>query len=227
MEMAAAFPRCWQYSSQMPTVQFLLDKEREDLQFLVSQGAFQAYSPKLPGSCRQLHSTHTGVMAREEGKRRNDPTTDVSDICWKVRSDWWGDSETVRRDYRSCWFRVCFRPTCITWVPLSFKPLCQAQSQVSNEGYFNAFREKGSEHFYCVKNNVFLTNLLLGNQWIILAEFFHKQSSLKQTLDMENFVQMKHSETLYATENRTCKWEMMGKWWGNLSSNWFCSAVLE
>lgn len=66
--------KCQQFS-------FSWTRREKYLQFLVSQGAFQAYSPKLPGSFRQLYITHTGVIDMEEWKRRNDPTTDLSDYC--------------------------------------------------------------------------------------------------------------------------------------------------
>lgn len=84
------FPGVDNTAARCPQFSFSWTRREEHLQFLVSQGAFQAYSPELPelsGSCRQLHSTHTGVIDTEEGKKRNDPTTDLSDICWKDLSE--------------------------------------------------------------------------------------------------------------------------------------------
>lgn len=53
-----------------------------------------------------------------------------------------------------------------------------------------------------------------------LDVFFHEKCSLKQTLDMENFVQVKSSEKLYRTRNRTCKLEKLGnnRWFYNCPS---------
>lgn len=201
------FPGVDNSAAKCPQFNFSSTRREKHLQFLVSQGAFQAYSPKLPHSCWQLHSTHTRVIDKEERKRRNDPTTDLSDICWQNPSE---------ERLLSCWFSTytlecALGPPALPEYPSPYSLLAKFNPRFKWQGYLSAFREKGSEHFYCVKNNVFLTNLLLGNQWIILAEFFHKQRRLKQTLDTENLVQMKHSETLSTSENRTCKWEMMGK----------------
>lgn len=142
MKIPAAFPGCWQFSSQMPTIQFLLDKEREASAIFGQPGSIPSTQSKAPWFLQTAaqHSPRTDRHGRGEkdewpSSRSQDPTTAVR--------------TPVRRDCWACWFST-YALDCATWAPLSFQPSCQAQFQVSNDRDSSVTSGKRDQNIFTV-----------------------------------------------------------------------------
>lgn len=130
IEMPTAVPRCRLSSLQFSSSWTRRQKHLQSLARMVctSQGAVWADSQKLPGSCRLLHRICIGLADGEEAEKMNDPTTDLTDVCWQQ------PSEKRLRDLLvyHLYIRVCSKPTHTAWALLG-DVSAQFLLQVSNK----------------------------------------------------------------------------------------------